>query len=140
MVKLSKTSVPVGFGLALVTTLSPHNQLVVEQPTIEFLPDAHAPALAWVERNPRDIAVVVRLGGATTVPPKDIAYWLRRDFEENGGCRTSFLFERGLSDGGSSVTFVTRNHVWGAFSLAASRENVKEACSQHRFEVERGLH
>ena len=122
-------------AIALSTPLS----LSAGDTEIIFVKSADAAANRWVYNNPRDIAVAIRLGGATTVPAEHIVYWLRRDFEENGGCRTHFIFERGNPDLGSSVAFRTRNHAWGPFSLADSRKNVAEACAQHSFEVKRGL-
>ena len=109
------------------------------QSSIVFSEDADGAASRWVSRNPRDIAVAVRLGGATTIPPQDIMRVLRQDFQENGGCRTRFVFERGRSNLGTSIAFRTRNHAWGPFSLVESRKNVVDACAQHRFELERGL-
>lgn len=131
---------PFSATLIAIVLSAPLTAGAEQEDKIEFLPDADRPASRWVESNPLDIAVAVRLGGATTVPPEHIVYWLRRDFEENGGCRTRFFFERGEPDGGSTIIFATRNHVWGVFSLAESRENVAEACAQHSFEVERGIH
>jgi len=129
--RLLNTIVCLGAILTLHTASSASKE-------ITFVENAQSAASRWVESNPTDLAVVIRLGASTTVEPSTIAYWLRKDFEGEG-CKVHFLFERG-SSGGSSVGFLTRNHGWGPFSLANSRKNVAEACAQHSFEVERGLH
>lgn len=139
MAKLSTISVAIGLGLVLSLAFAAPAPAGAGSSEITFVKSADAAANRWVYKNPGDIAVAIRLGGATTIPPERIMYWLRRDFEENGGCRTHFIFERGRPDLGSSVAFRTRNHAWGPFSLADSRKGVAEACQQHSFEVKRGL-
>lgn len=138
MAKFSKTRAVLGFGLALSVVFAAPAQIAAQQSEIVFLPDAHSTASRWVASHPTEIAVVIRVGTATTLPPERISYWLGRDFT-GAGCKAHFLFERG-GNGGSSVGFLTRNHGWGPYSLAKSRSNVAEACAQHRFEIARGLH
>lgn len=104
---------------------------------VTYVKGALTEANRLVAKHPEQIAVVVRIGKATTVQPGVIAYWLRKDFDD-AGCTTHFVFERGSAEG-SAVGFVTRNHAWGPFSLAASRKNVAESCKQHLFEVQRGI-
>lgn len=111
----------------------------VDEINIVFVDSSDVAANRWVEDNPEYIAVAIRLGSKATVDPKNIVYWLRKDFLENGGCRTHFIFERG-GLAGSSVAFRSRNHAWGPFTLANSRTEVAKACAQHSFEMERGLH
>lgn len=120
--------------LALLSPLS----VAAGDTEIAFWEDADWAADQWVRSNPNDIAIVVRLGSATTIRPEKISSLLRQDFKNNGGCSTRVLFERG-GDSGSAVAFYSRNHTWGPFSLADSRSSVAEACAQHRFEIDREL-
>lgn len=123
-------------GLIAVAPVTANAQSAPQ--TVQFLPDADSAAGQWVRANPDGIAVAIRLGKATPVPPERIESVLRSDFQRHGITQLRFFYERGGA-GGSSVVFNTRNHAWGPFGLADSRSHVQEAAKQHLFEVRRGL-
>lgn len=138
MAKSPKISAALGFGLAIAAIMAVPAQVGAQQSEIVFLPDANVPAQRWAEANPDGIAITIRLGSGTEVPPEVIQATLRRDFQQHGVRKVRFFWERG-GNGGSSAVFGTRNHVWGPFGLADSRDRVAETASQFLFEVERGI-
>lgn len=128
-------------GLAVIVSESEPAK-AQDQPSqtqsVQFLEDADSAANQWVQQNPRGIAVAIRLGAGTPVPVARIESTLRSDFRAHGIHLVRFFYERG-GDGGSSVAYQTRNHAWGPFGLAVSRDKVAEAAAQHLFELRRGL-
>ena len=138
MAKSSKIRAALGFGLAATAILTVPAQVGAQQQEIVFLADADSSAGQWIRNNPRAIAVAIRLGRETPVSPTAIEQALRADFREHGINTTRFFYERG-GDGGSSVVYRSRNHAWGPFGLAESRNKVADAAAQLRFEISRGL-
>jgi len=128
--------------LGLIVVSSPTNFVAARAPQssdVVFLPDADRPAKLWADQNPASLAIAIRLGPETTVPTERIEEALRSDFAAHGLQRVRLFWERG-SSGGSSVIYITRNHAWGPFGLAESRQQVGKAAEQLLFEVERGIH
>jgi hypothetical protein len=105
---------------------------------VTILRDADRPANTWVRENPAGIAVSVRLGRETEVPPRTIESVLRQDFANNRFTNVEFFFEQGTSRG-TPVAYHRRNFVDGPFSLPQSRQEVAQVTGQHQFEMVNNL-
>ncbi|KPM22446.1 hypothetical protein AAJ72_11125 [Citromicrobium sp. RCC1885] len=125
-------------ALIAIMPIAAVGQETAQAVTAIFIADADLASEQWAARNPTGMAISIRLGDETPVPPVRIESALRDDFKRYGITNVRFFFERGGS-GGSSVVFNTRNHAWGPFGLADSRKHVQGAAEQHLFEVRRGL-
>lgn len=99
---------------------------------VEIMPDADREAGRWVHGYPNRLAVAVRVGPETEVPLERIGNAFRSDFADQGYQNVPVFFERGEA-GGSTVTFVTDEYVYGPFLLQDSRDQVAPTVSQIRF-------
>lgn len=99
---------------------------------VEVSEDADRAAGQWVYGHPERIAIAVRIGNETLVPPERVEEVLRGDFAEHGVTNMPFYFETGGA-GDTTVTFVTDDFVFGPFALGRVRDHVAEAVSQIRY-------
>jgi len=88
--------------------------------------------------NPTGVAVAVRIGELSEVPPENIEIVVRRDFNAAGITNLAFFFEKGGNER-STIIYATRNHVEGPHSLGAGLDVINKFAAQHRFEIKRGL-
>jgi len=115
-------------NIAMATTAAASNAASA----VEILEDADRAAGQWVYGHPNRLAIAVRVGPETQVPLERIAEALSGDFDEQGVRDVPVFFERGTA-GGSTVTFVTDEFVYGPFLLQDSRDQVAPTVSQIRF-------
>ncbi|GAB5489643.1 MAG: hypothetical protein Pars2KO_32130 [Parasphingorhabdus sp.] len=105
---------------------------------VNILSDADRPANSWVRENPAGIAVSIRLGRETHVPPQTIESVLRQDFANNRFSNLQFFFEQGTGRA-TSVAYHRRNFVDGPYTLVESRNAVSRIAGQHQFEMANNL-
>lgn len=95
--------------------------------------DADRSADQWVVGHDDRMAISVRIGQGTQVPSEHVAKVLRQDFAAQGVTDIAFYFEKGTSQGDTTIAVHTDEYVWGPYALQDARKPIQEIASQFRF-------
>ncbi len=87
----------------------------------------------WVVGHDDRMAISVRIGQGTQVPSEHVAKVLRQDFAAQGVTDIAFYFEKGTSQGDTTIAVHTDEYVWGPYALQDARKPIQEIASQFRF-------